>query len=279
MKNILDNVDKASVAAFGLEWSRFDHNSADKAELEQLFERYFGIFPWSQLPADPIGFDFGCGSGRWARLVAPRAGVLHCIDASPDALAVAMRNLKDFPHCQFHLAAAESIPLAESSADFGFSLGVLHHIPDSQKALNGCVRKLKPGAPFLLYLYYNLENRPAWFRNLWRASILPRFLISRLPNGMKVAVCDAIAALVYFPLSRLARIFNPGDQPGRSFPLSQYQTSSFYTLRTDALDRFGTPLERRFSRVEVERMMLTAGLHDVRFSESVPFWVAVGTAL
>jgi 2-polyprenyl-3-methyl-5-hydroxy-6-metoxy-1,4-benzoquinol methylase len=43
--------------------------------------------------------------------------------------------------------------------DFGYSLGVLHHIPDAQKALSDCVKKLKLGAPFLVYLYYSFDNR------------------------------------------------------------------------------------------------------------------------
>ena len=47
-------------------------------------------------------------------------------------------------------------------------------------------------------------------------------------------------------------------------------------MRTDALDRFGTRLEHRFSKAEVESMMTAAGLGDVRFSDRVPFWVACG---
>ena len=59
-------------------------------------------------------------------------------------------------------------------------------------------------------------------------------------------------------------------------PLSAYRHSSFYTMRTDALDRFGTKVERRFSRAEIEAMMRSAGLENVRFSDSEPYWVAVG---
>ena len=44
------------------------------------------------------------------------------------------------------------------------------------------------------------------------------------------------------------------------WPLSTYRDKSFYTMRTDALDRFGTRLERRFSRAEIETMMHAAGL-------------------
>ena len=60
-------------------------------------------------------------------------------------------------------------------------------------------------------------------------------------------------------------------------PLAPYRTNSFYTMRTDALDRLGTRLEQRFTRAEVAAMMERAGLENVRFSEGVPFWTAVGT--
>ncbi len=45
---------------------------------------------------------------------------------------------------------------------------------------------------------------------------------------------------------------------------------------TDARDRFGTPLEQRFTRRQVGDMMQEAGLRDVHFSERAPFWCAVG---
>ena len=50
-------------------------------------------------------------------------------------------------------------------------------------------------------------------------------------------------------------------------------------MRTDALDRFGTRLEQRFSRNEIERMMTAAGLTDIVFSEREPYWVACGRKL
>ncbi len=47
-------------------------------------------------------------------------------------------------------------------------------------------------------------------------------------------------------------------------------------MRNDALDRFGTPLEQRFTREAISDMMKNAGLHDVKFSEAAPYWHAVG---
>src|SRR5207249_4769715 len=82
------NLDRATVDDFGREWRRFDQRGVSSAELERMFAEYFAIFQWDSLPRDAVGFDAGCGSGRWACLVAPRVGWLHCIDASADALAV-----------------------------------------------------------------------------------------------------------------------------------------------------------------------------------------------
>ena len=270
------NIDPATVEGFGEEWSSFDQRALSGDEYEAAFESYFAIFPFTELPPNAEGFDLGCGSGRWAQGVAKRVGTLHCIDPSEKALAVARRALEAHPQVQFHLAAADAIPLPDSSQDFGYSLGVLHHVPDTRRALCDCVRKLKPGAPFLLYLYYALDRRPVWFRLLWRASDGARRGISRLPFRSRKAVTTIIATLVYWPLARASRVAERVGMPVGAVPLSAYRRSSFYTMRTDALDRFGTRLEQRFSRGEIEEMMSSAGLVDIRFSDKPPFWVACG---
>ena len=59
-------------------------------------------------------------------------------------------------------------------------------------------------------------------------------------------------------------------------PLGYYADRSLYTMRTDAYDRFSTRLEQRFTRAQIERMMLDAGLTGLRFSDSEPYWCAVG---
>jgi ubiquinone/menaquinone biosynthesis C-methylase UbiE len=202
--------------------------------------------------------------------------MLHCIDPSSKALAVARRRLKNRSGARFHLASVDQLPLADDSQDFGYSLGVLHHVPDTRAALRDCVRKLKPGAPFLLYLYYDFDNRPGWYRLLWRASDLGRRLISAMPFGLRRATTSLIATTTYWPLARLAKVAARRGIDVSNFPLSAYRDSSFYTMRTDALDRFGTRLEQRFSRETIEAMMGEAGLVDIRFSDAVPYWTAVG---
>ena len=217
----------------------------------------------------------GCGTGRWARWVAPRVRHLYCIDPS-DAIQVAEQALGSFANVSFLRASVDSSGLLPSSQDFGYSLGVLHHVPDTGAAIKSCAELLKPGAPLLLYLYYAFDNRPFWFRSLWRLSDFARRLICHLPPALKHLVTDAIATFVYWPLARLSRLMTGLGLNVHSVPLSFYRDRSFYTMRTDARDRFGTPLEQRFTRAQIERMMLDAGLTEIRFSENAPYWCAVG---
>jgi SAM-dependent methyltransferase len=198
------NIDLEVVEGFGDEWSRLDQSRLAEEDQREIFNSYFCIFPWQKLPKDAIGFDLGCGSGRWAKLVAPRVGRLDCIDPSRAALEVAKKNLAEHSNCQFHRASVDSIPLEDESADFGYSLGVLHHIPDTELGIKGCVSKLKKGALFLLYLYYKFDNKPWWFSIVCKASEIGRLLISRFPYFLRYFISQVIALTIYLPLSRFS---------------------------------------------------------------------------
>ncbi len=272
----MSNLDERTVQSFGREWSRFDQSEVQEAELSSIFEQYFRLFPWQRIPPEAKGFDAGCGSGRWARFVAPRVGVLNCVDASPEALEVAKRNLQPFKNSVFHQCSVMNLPFAENSMDFGYSLGVLHHVPDTEASLAACARVLKKGAPFLVYLYYAMDNRPWWFRSLWRASNGIRHLVAALPEKPKNIVCDTIALTVYWPLARFAKAAEFFGGRVSNFPLASYRNRSLYTMRTDSRDRFGTPLEQRFSASQIREMMEAAGLTEVRLADTEPYWCAVG---
>src|SRR5829696_4890956 len=97
------NFDEEVVREFGKEWSTFDQSHLPSKDQVEVFNAYFSIFPWHKMPKSAMGFDLGCGSGRWAKLVAPRVGKLHCIDPSIAALEVARKNLSEQQNCQLHL--------------------------------------------------------------------------------------------------------------------------------------------------------------------------------
>ena len=278
--NADSNLDLRVTRGFGREWSTFrqDSDHLSQQQRQAIFEDYFRIFPWHLLPpGGGVGLDVGCGTGRWSMLLAPRVQHLHLLDPSADALNVARENLRGMNNVSYHLQGVAAIPLPPKSLDFAFSLGVLHHVPDTEAAIAAIADKLKLNAPFLVYLYYALDNRPIWYRLLWRVTDLTRLVVSRLPHPLRLAISQTVAALIYWPLARVAWLMSQRGRPASALPLSYYADKSFYVMRTDAYDRFCTRLEKRFRRDEIERMLTRAGFKNVTFSNKQPFWCAVGT--
>ena len=270
------NVDDSVVEAFGDEWLRFGNESLDDEELREMFDAYTSVFPWEDLPLDAVGFDAGCGSGRWARFFAPHVGRLICVDASAKALDVARRTLIGHDNVEFRHEDLSAMGLEDESCDFGYSLGVLHHVPDTEDATRACVRKLKPGAPFLVYVYYDLEGRGWLQRRLFGGVTVVRSVVARLPSRAREVVADVLAAVVYWPLARAARLIEKTGRDPSVVPLFQYRHRTFYVMRNDSLDRFGTSLEKRYSREEVRVLLEGAGLEKVDIADGPPWWVAVG---
>ncbi len=269
------NIDGKTVRSFGKEWKRFHHSNLDDYEFEKIFKDYFKLFPLKKFNKNFEIFDMGCGTGRWAFKLAPFVRKINCIDPS-ESLKIAKKNLKIYDNVEYFQHSADTPCLPDMSQDFGYSLGVLHHVPDTQKALNSCVKYLKKDAPFLLYIYYNFDNKPLWYKSIWQISSVFRFLICRLPSLLKNLVCDMIALIVYYPLAKLSLFLEKININVENIPLSFYRKHSVYVMRTDALDRFGTPLEKRFSKSQILEMMKTSGLKKIKFSDSIPYWCAIG---
>ncbi len=176
------------------------------------------------------------------------------------------------PNVRFVQADLDSMPLPDGSLDFLYCLGVLHHIPDPARGIRSCAAKLKPGGRMLAYIYYRFDTQPAWFRALWRVSDVLRRRISELPHRRKLALTRAIAVLVYWPLARASRLAERLGADVTNFPLSYYRNRGFYSMKTDALDRFGTMLEHRFTQPEIRAMLESAGLERIEFSPGKPYW-------
>jgi SAM-dependent methyltransferase len=263
------------VAHFGQEWSRFDQQRGWGAgQLEQMFDSYFAPLPPKVLCGTAIVGDFGAGSGRWASIVADRVAHLYLIEPSREAMAVARHSLRDANNVTFIEEAIGGASTPVSQLDLAYSLGVIHHVPDPSQALRDVRSALKPGGVFLGYLYYALDNRPIWFRALWKLTDRLRGRISRLEGHTKRIVTDVLAAVIYWPLARIARLLSRAGLPISLIPLSQYADKTFYVMRNDSLDRFGTPLERRFSKSQIIQLLNGAGFDTktVVFSDNEPFW-------
>ena len=274
--NSKNNFDINVIKGFGKEWSHFKNQNLEES-LYKIWIDYFAIFPWDILPDDGgIGADIGCGSGRWSYFVANRVKKLYLIDPSIEALNVSKEMLNKFNNIEFINQNVEGSMQEIEMLDFAYSLGVLHHVPDIKLAFNSIAGRLKKGAPFLVYLYYSFDNKPAWYSKIWSVTNFLRMFISRLPMSIRLLITQIIAFIIYFPIARFGYLLKKAGINVSQYPLIYYADKPFYFMKNDALDRFGTKLEKRFSKKEILEIFQESGFVDIKFSDSAPYWCAYG---
>ena len=191
-------------------------------------------------------------------------------------IKVAKKNLNKNKNIKFIKSSIKNIKLVSGSQDFGYCLGVLHHTENTQENLNKCTSLLRKNAPFLVYLYYKFDNRNFLYLLIWKFSDYARKIISQLPEILKNLMSDLLALIIYYPLAKISFFLDKINLNVKNIPLSYYRNLSFYTMRTDARDRFGTNLEKRYTKKQVENMLKKAGLYKIKFSKKAPYWCAVG---
>ncbi|MEO8822850.1 MAG: class I SAM-dependent methyltransferase [Ginsengibacter sp.] len=270
-----ENIDKKVVDEFGEEWLKFFEQDDDL--LKKGGEEYFDVLNDSIINSKTYVLDIGCGTGRWTKYLASKVGFIEAVDPS-NAVFAADKLLGKIENVRLSKASIETLPFADETFDFVMSIGVLHHTPNTRKALIDCVKKIKKGGYFFVYLYYNLENRGFFYKTLFKLSDLVRRIVSRLPGKLKHFICDVLAIIFYMPFILAGRSFKylGFRNLAKKMPLHGYQNRSFFMIRNDTLDRFGTRLEQRFSSKQIIEMMEGAGLTDIVISPGIPLYHAVG---
>jgi len=270
------NLDQQVIDSFGHEWAAFDYAESETDDaLDSQFLAYCTPIDLTQFNTkSSVAADFGAGSGRWASRLLPHFSLVYALEPSDGANKVLQNKFSKESRMTIlqETVGANSIPAG--SLDLAMSLGVLHHIPDTELAIRDVATKIKSGGVFLCYLYYKLENKPVFYRGLFWASNSLRWVISRLPYALRRFIAQIIALLVYFPLARSAKLLENMGKNISNFPLHHYADMPFVMLQNDALDRFGTRLEQRFSKKEITSMLNNADfdLSTLKFSDAEPFW-------
>ena len=271
-----ENLDQGVIDSFGHEWATYDYGETETSEaLDAQFMAYCAPIDLTQFnPKTSLAGDFGAGSGRWSSRLTPYFSLVYALEPRDGANSVLKKKFSNDPKIVVlqETVGSNSIPLA--SLDLAMSLGVLHHIPDTGLAIKDVSRRVKSGGIFLFYLYYSLENKPTFYKLIFKAVDGVRRVISVLPQRVKQLVTSTIAALVYWPLARFSKVLNKLGVNTSNIPLHHYANMPFVMLANDALDRFGTTLEQRFSKAEITEMLRVADfdISTLKFSDKEPFW-------
>ncbi len=138
-------------------------HSQRKYELEpEIIE--FGEF---EKYKNKLTLEIGVGLGSEHQKLAEAGAVLYGIDLTPRAVEHTKRRFQLLGlQSTLQVSDAENLPFKNETFDAMFSWGVLHHTPDTQKAINEVNRVLKPGAfgKVMIYHTHSLVGYMLWIR-------------------------------------------------------------------------------------------------------------------
>jgi SAM-dependent methyltransferase len=252
-----DELARRTQASFGYEWTHFDDWTASGST---NFQDYFSGLDLQALRSARV-LDAGCGMGRHARQLAAHCDRIVAVDFSR-AIDAAARNVRELPNVSCVQADLTAVPVADGEFDLVYSMGVVHHLANTDEAVRTLVRKVRPGGRLRLYLYWKREG---WSGRALRLVSALRRVTTRLPFPLLRAWCWGLGVALYagvvLPYRALLAL---GVTRHERWPLFVYTKYPFTVLYNDQFDRFSAPLEKRYSEAEARALLESAGLRDVR---------------
>jgi SAM-dependent methyltransferase len=241
---------EAYTGSFGFEWTVHDRTQLDDAatrESEETFRRYTGLAP-EDLRGRRV-LDVGCGMGRFADVASRWGAAVLAVDLSR-AVESARANLAGRPDVTVAQADLFRLPLADGSFDLVYSLGVLHHTPDCERAFRGLVRLVKPGGRIAIWVYGHLGPWTV-FSDFYRR------ITTRMPCRLLWLLCHAAV-----PLYHVNRIPLVGWASRMVLPISHHPRASWRVL--DTFDWYSPRFQSRHTYPEVYRWFREERLEDVQ---------------
>src|SRR5437660_1244649 len=244
--------------SFGFQWHGYADtwmDDANRRDAEENFRKQTGIT--EEELRGKLVLDVGCGMGRFAEVATRWGARVVGIDLSIAAEAAA-RNLRDREFVALQ-ADVFALPFAPETFDYIYSIGVLHHTPDCEKAFKGLPRYLKPGGKIAIWVYSGYNN---WYRftDIYR-KVTHRLSARTLHKVLRVAV--PILYSVDRGLSRLPWVGRPlAGAVHHVFFVSRQSDPERRLLST--FDWYSPKYQSKHTYEEVFRWFESCGLEDLR---------------
>lgn len=244
--------DEGYAASFGDEWTWFSQTQLDRLDDDQdESRRTFGT-KTGLASADLDGkivLDVGCGMGRFTEVASAYGARVVGMDLSR-AVFSAEANLSDRQNVAIIQGDALNPPFVDSSFDVIYSIGVLHHTPDTRQAFLSLVRLLKPGGRIAIWVYSD-ERR--W---RWMLSDLYRRRTTKMDREQLLRWCRRVEPLGRLYRTGVGRFLYP------LLPVSPHPQRDWRIL--DTLDWYSPRFQWKHGWAEVEGWFEKAGLEDIR---------------
>lgn len=210
--------------------------------------------------------DLGCGKGRHA-VQAHRfgAGRVVAVDLS-DAVELAREHTRDLPGVDVIQADLLQLPFKPAQFDYGWSIGVLHHLPEPVKGFRALARQIRPGGGISAWVYASEGN--GWIRRLVdplrrRVQGLP-FPWIRLLSRLLASALFLVLHGIYVPVQALS------PQAARRLFYGPYLLAlsrhPFTSVESVVLDQLVAPLTHYIPRKDFLGWFQQLQLEGVRTS-------------
>ena len=258
VRGVLRFVDEGNYAdSFGYQWQRFQRTQLDHADRnlsEQDFVRKTGLKP--QDLKGKLVLDVGCGMGRFAEVVTRWGARVVGIDFSA-AAEVAAKNLSDREFVAFQ-ADVFSLPFSPETFDCIYSMGVLHHTPDCEKAVRILPQYLKPGGTLVVWLHSGYNN---WYRFSDQYRKVTHRMSPRALHGF-----FRVAVPFFYWLDRGLRVVPIVGKPVAGlihhvFPVNRHPDAEIRVL--DTLDWYSPKYQSKHTYEQVFRWFESCGLEGL----------------
>lgn len=134
---------------YGLQWNRYRILRPEEDQATLLLKT--GLNPGDF--QDRLVLDGGCGMGRYARQASLWGANVIGMDLSQAVLAARDLTATDTGHALILRGDLMRIPLPEATFDIVYSIGVIDHTPDPQRAFANLAALVRPGGLLAIWVY------------------------------------------------------------------------------------------------------------------------------
>lgn len=235
--------------SFSFEWNVFHDVQIDilnnTSESEETLKYKTGFM--EEEVKGKIFLDAGVGAGRFAEVVSRWGGEVVGFDLSY-AVESAYKNIGNRPNVHIIQADIFNPPFKKEAFDHIYSIGVLHHTPDTRKAFESLVPLLKKGGAFAVFIYEKgVYHR---YSDLWRK------ITVKLPLRV-MYIFSAIAIPLYY----VHKIPFLGPALQFAFPTANWPKWKWRWL--DTFDWYTPKYQWKHTYPEVYRWYKESGFKDI----------------